>query len=75
MQLGVFTKEAEGGRREAWIVSASLDGTLRRWRWPDVLRDEVERKVVVQPEEEEKKKESLLTEEEERELEELMGEE
>ena len=70
MGLGVFTKEVDG-KREAWIVSASLDCTLRRWRWPDVLRAPVERKVLVPVEE--PVTESLLTEEEERELEELMG--
>ncbi|BGO96973.1 WD repeat-containing protein 49 [Rhodotorula toruloides] len=60
---------------EAWILSASLDGTLRRWKWPDVLREKVDKLVIVPVEEEEPKKESLLTEEEERELAELMGEE
>lgn len=58
---------------EAWILSASLDGTLRRWKWPDVLKEKVDKLVIVPVEEEELKKESLLTEEEERELAELMG--
>ncbi|GEM06657.1 WD repeat protein [Rhodotorula toruloides] len=58
---------------EAWLLSASLDGTLRRWKWPDVLKEKTDKLVIV-PVEEEPKKESLLTEEEERELAELMGE-
>lgn len=70
MELGVFTKEVDG-KREAWIVSASLDCTLRRWRWPDVLKAPATRKVLVPVEE--PPAESLLTEEEERELEELMA--
>ena len=37
MVLGVFTKEL-AGTRDAWIVSASLECTLRRWRWPDVRK-------------------------------------
>ncbi|GAA5890168.1 hypothetical protein JCM5296_002837 [Sporobolomyces johnsonii] len=67
-------EEGEGGgkKREAWILSASLDGTLRRWRWPEMLTEEREKLVVV-PVVEEERKESLLTEEEERELEELMA--
>ncbi|KAK4704048.1 hypothetical protein P7C70_g2170, partial [Phenoliferia sp. Uapishka_3] len=71
IELGTFTKEVEG-KREAWIMSASLDGTLRRWRWPDMLKAPKERMVLIPVEE--PVKENLLTEEEERELEELMGE-
>ncbi|GAA5961347.1 hypothetical protein JCM21900_004491 [Sporobolomyces salmonicolor] len=68
--------EGGGKKREAWILSASLDGTLRRWKWPEMLLEERDRLVlvpVVEQEEGEKKKEGLLTEEEERELEELMA--
>lgn len=58
---------------EAWVLSASLDGTLRRWKWPGVLNEKMEKLVIVPVEEPEPKKETLLTEEEERELEELMA--
>ncbi|KAM0754845.1 WD40 repeat-like protein [Meredithblackwellia eburnea MCA 4105] len=77
VDFGVYLKEEvdESGKmkKEAWVVSASLDGTLRRWKWPNVLLEKVEKVVLVPVEEEPKKKESLLTEEEERELAELMG--
>ncbi|GAA6061642.1 hypothetical protein JCM10212_002519 [Sporobolomyces blumeae] len=75
------TKPDESGRAqgstELWILSASLDGTLRRWRWQDLLRTKRDRLVVVAVDEDEqgqgKVAEGLLTEEEERELAELMG--
>jgi WD40 repeat protein len=31
IDLDVWVKEVEGGKKEAWVVSASLDETLRRW--------------------------------------------
>ena len=31
VDLDVWVKEVEGGKKEAWVVSASLDETLRRW--------------------------------------------
>ncbi|GAA5852558.1 hypothetical protein JCM8547_002542 [Rhodosporidiobolus lusitaniae] len=75
--LGAYTvKNAEkGGRREVWIVSGSLDGTLRRWKFEEELkmRGRFERVEIVEIKEDEEGKESLLTEEEERELEELMA--
>lgn len=55
------------------MLSASLDGTLRRWRWPEVLEVPKERKVLIPVEVEEEGK-GGMTAEEERELEELMGE-
>ncbi|GAA6057544.1 hypothetical protein JCM3770_000576 [Rhodotorula araucariae] len=80
------TREVEGHAHEVvqlrayvadgalWVLSASLDGTLRRWRWSE-LRDGKGDRLVLVPVEEagEAQKESLLTEEEERELAELMG--
>ncbi|BGP46901.1 WD repeat-containing protein 49 [Rhodotorula kratochvilovae] len=59
---------------ELWVLSASLDGTLRRWRWSELREGRGERLVLVPVEEKQEEKESLLTEEEERELAELMGE-
>ncbi|GAA5986271.1 hypothetical protein JCM5350_007607 [Sporobolomyces pararoseus] len=62
----------ETGKKEVWILSAGLDGTLRRWNWVrDILENKREKVVLIEttPKEEE----SLLTEEEERELEELMA--
>lgn len=72
VDLGVYTVEGEGGKTEGWVLSASLDGTLRRWKWPEVLVVPKERKVLIPVEEEENK--GGMTAEEERELEELMGE-
>ncbi|KAH8829570.1 WD40-repeat-containing domain protein [Flagelloscypha sp. PMI_526] len=60
---------------EPWIVSTSLDGTIRRWRLVDLLKpsppipDSLPLEAVKKPVEEA----SNLTEEEERELAELMG--
>lgn len=64
-----------GADGELWVLSASLDGTLRRWKWSEVREGEGDRLVLVPVEEkeQEQEKESLLTEEEERELAELMG--
>lgn len=67
IELGVFTKEVEG-KKEAWILSASVDGTLRRWKWPDVLTALPVTKVLIPVDEEE----SVMTAEEERELEEML---
>lgn len=67
IELAVFTKEVEG-KKEAWILSASVDGTLRRWRWPDVLTALPVIKVLIPVDEEE----SVMTAEEERELEEML---
>lgn len=78
VDLGVYTVETEvtpgGARRtEAWLLSASLDGTLRRWKWPEVLVVPKERTVLV-PVEIEEEKTGGMTAEEEKELEDLMGE-
>ncbi|KAI5479064.1 WD repeat protein [Pseudohyphozyma bogoriensis] len=40
LDLGVYVKEADEGKKEAWIVSASIDGSLRRWKWSEVLAGE-----------------------------------
>lgn len=34
---------------ETWVVSASLDGTLRRWRWADLLSPAAPPPVVLAP--------------------------
>lgn len=62
---------ASSDGKQQWLLSASLDNTLRRWKWPDVLTQEMDKVVVVK--ETATEEESLLTEEEERELAELMG--
>jgi WD40 repeat protein len=31
IDMDVWIKDIEGGKKEAWVVSASLDATLRRW--------------------------------------------
>jgi len=73
VDLGVYTVEGEGGKTEGWVLSASLDGTLRRWKWPEMLTVPKERTVLI-PVEVEEEKHGGMTAEEERELEELMGE-
>lgn len=73
IELKGYTVVNEEGRKEAWVVSASVDGTLRRWNWDRLKKGEYEVKGIVVEEEEEEQKEGLLTEEEERELEELMA--
>lgn len=65
---------SDGNEKGEWVVSASLDGTLRRWRLADLL-------VVPAPPEpgtgdqgtDNKTDNGGMTEEELRELEELMG--
>lgn len=65
------------GKREEWIVSASLDGTIRRWKLGEIVLPPVEinedEKKKKQKEEEEEL-EGGMTEEEARELAELMAE-
>lgn len=68
---------------EAWIVSGSLDGTLRRWRLPDLLdgkhntsaESDTPAPVPAQKPAAQKSKGFAMTEEEERELAELMSDE
>jgi ABC-type uncharacterized transport system ATPase subunit len=50
-------------------LSASVDGTLRRWKWPEMLVAAPPKKVLVQVDE----PTNGMTEEEESELELLMG--
>ncbi|GJE86949.1 WD40 repeat-like protein [Phanerochaete sordida] len=64
-------------RVEPWVVSASLDGTLRKWKLMDLLHPpkpvEKAKEVAPPPPKEVEEKESFgLTEDEERELAELM---
>lgn len=63
--------KSKGKKSEAWILSASIDGTLRRWQWPNILTEEVKVKLDLP---EEVKEKTGMTEEEERELEEMMAE-
>lgn len=73
VSLSSYILENEEGRNEVWIASAGLDGTLRRWKWTEMLESKREKLVLIEVNNEEEVKESLLTEEEERELEELMA--
>ncbi|KAK4050146.1 WD repeat-containing protein 49 [Microbotryomycetes sp. JL201] len=59
-------------RDTVWIVSASVDGTLRRWKWTDVLAGTTFRPV--KDEQTATTDVNLLTAEEEAELEALMAE-
>lgn len=70
----VHRSSFEGGKRELWVVSGSVDGTLRRWRWGEVL-DPPPPPVMTVEEAEEKEKEGMMTAEEEAELDALMAEE
>ncbi|GAA6027862.1 hypothetical protein JCM8097_001753 [Rhodosporidiobolus ruineniae] len=73
VQLRAYTVlNKDNGRREPWVLSASLDGTLRRWKAEELGTKKWD-KVVVVPVEEEGVKEGLLTAEEEAELEALMA--
>jgi len=73
-------KGADGRRRaESWVVSASLDGTLRRWRLLDLInrpkgpaREAEVREQAEKSASKDAARLGLLTEEEERELEDLM---
>lgn len=67
--LDTWVKAGESSM-EAWVVSAGLDGTIRRWSIADVLHP---KDLPVDVEEE--KEASGLTEEEEKELADLMDEE
>ncbi|GAA5938198.1 uncharacterized protein JCM15063_000663 [Sporobolomyces koalae] len=72
VQLAAYVvKNSELGTNEVWILSASLDGTLKRWKWTEMLEQQREKLVLVEVKPQEEA--SLLTEEEERELAELMG--
>lgn len=69
--LDVWMRTGKNGKAELWILSASLDSTLRRWSLSDVLTPkstleipDVQRKAATSA--------TKLTEEEERELAELM---
>jgi len=69
--------QTEGKTKEAWIVTASLDGTIRRWHFEDVLNKIYQRQVDIALHCERSEASATvdavqLTEEEERELAELM---
>lgn len=61
-------------RLEPWIVSASLDGTIRRWKLADLINPPPKEIKSPVPEVKDPPRESFLSEEEERELAELMDE-
>jgi WD40 repeat protein len=64
--------EGREGRGEEWVVSAGLDGTVRRWRVGEIV---LPAPVVDEEEEKKGELEEGMTEEEARELAELMGDE
>ncbi|BEJ12499.1 hypothetical protein CspHIS471_0209590 [Cutaneotrichosporon sp. HIS471] len=64
--FGLWTCKQEGGPLEVKVISASLDGTLRRWSMKELLNPpELDLKRPTT--------ETMMTEEEERELAELMS--
>ncbi|KAJ9105272.1 hypothetical protein QFC21_001639 [Naganishia friedmannii] len=65
--LKCWIKDGEKGK-EPWVVSASLDATLRRWSMKDILNP-----PPIPVEEKKEEKPSNMTEDEERELAELLG--
>ncbi|KAI0064690.1 WD40 repeat-like protein [Artomyces pyxidatus] len=78
--LRLWSREAKDGKsRELWVISASLDGTIRRWKLSELLLpagSELEASPATAPVEAPNKPIlSALTEEEERELAELMEDE
>ncbi|KAL4250418.1 WD40-repeat-containing domain superfamily protein [Abortiporus biennis] len=80
LRLWMRQKKDDKGRTlvEPWVVSTSLDGTIRKWKLSELLSppppEAVKTEPVIEaPVEEKKKGEAYMTEEEERELAELMG--
>ena len=73
VSLSSYVVENEEGKKEIWILSASLDGTLRRWNWVEMLERKRDKIVLIETTPHDDAEPSLLTEEEERELEELMA--
>ncbi|KAM0788149.1 hypothetical protein ACM66B_001313 [Microbotryomycetes sp. NB124-2] len=69
----VGAKEAMVKRDTVWILSASVDGTLRRWKWSDMLAGTIDKPPTDEVVVGDKDKPSLLTAEEEAELEALMN--
>ncbi|KAJ9121147.1 hypothetical protein QFC24_004821 [Naganishia onofrii] len=65
--LRCWIKDGEKGK-EPWVVSASLDATLRRWSMKDILNP-----PPIPVEDKKEEKPSNMTAEEERELAELLG--
>ncbi|KAJ9108121.1 hypothetical protein QFC19_002588 [Naganishia cerealis] len=65
--LRCWIKDGDKGK-EPWVVSASLDATLRRWSMKDILDP-----PPIPVEDEKEKETSLMTADEERELAELLG--
>jgi len=67
--LCTWVKEVEGGKKEAWVVSGGLDGTIRRWSMQDILNPQ---DLPEDVEDEDEDMDVGMTEEEEQELEALM---
>jgi len=85
LHLWMRTTRVEGAegqlKVEPWIVSASLDGTIRKWRLSELLAPPLPTPAATTPKPEPEKTSGVATsvpyqmsEEEERELAELMGE-
>lgn len=66
-----WIRSVEGGKREEWVVSAGLDGTIRKWKIGEIVLPPA--RPVEDVSEKKKGLESGMTEEELRELEELMS--
>ncbi|KAI0282189.1 WD40-repeat-containing domain protein [Russula aff. rugulosa BPL654] len=63
----------DGARRDVWVVSGSLDGTLRRWKLSELIAPPPPQNATTVKDTRQTEKLLNLTEEEERELAELMG--
>ncbi|KAF8479204.1 WD40 repeat-like protein [Russula ochroleuca] len=63
----------DGARRDVWIISGSLDGTLRRWKLSELVDPALPQKPTITKDTSQSEEPLSLTEEEERELAELMG--
>jgi len=63
----------DGGRRDVWIVSGSLDGTLRKWKLSELVAPTPPQNTTTTKDTSQTEGPLDLTEEEERELAELMG--
>ncbi|KAL7414927.1 WD40-repeat-containing domain protein [Mrakia frigida] len=74
MGLRRWVREEEG-KKEEWVVSSGLDGTIRRWRLADLLIPPPELEKKAEESEEGGLLDGGMTEEEARELAELMSDE
>jgi len=63
----------DGARRDVWVISGSLDGTLRKWKLSELVAPAPSQNATTAKETSQTEGPIGLTEEEERELAELMG--